>query len=184
MKKFKPKTQFDLLVSGGRGMSSNYSYENYVEYCKENNELAGGKESQDYYDWVYVQAEFDYDCFFDNLHYAKIEKEDKGFFMITFELGLWNGTRSGYIEKVFTSATEAIKYALQSSRDYLDYRIEFDHGFINVYGYHHDGTNIMTIKRLSKHGEQRLLDRCFPDYEKYVQRRDTFKKLDWQFAWT
>jgi hypothetical protein len=104
--------------------------------------------------------------------------------MITFDLGLWNGHRKGYIEQVFTSLTEAIKFALRSSNDYLDYKIQFKDGEVIVYGYHHDGTNIMTISQLSKHGQRNLLDKDEPNYEKYVQMKDTFKKLDWQFAWT
>ena len=175
------KKNFTLIESSLTGMDDTYKYENYVDWCKENEQEPKGKDSDDYWQWVSEQAEIDYDNFFDNLHYAKAEK---GFYMITFYLGLWNGHRKGYVENIFTSLTEAIKAALSSSRDYLDYKVAFENGNVVVYGYHHDGTNIMTIKRLSRHGEQRLLDRCFPDYEKYVERRDTFKKLDWQFAWT
>jgi len=175
------KKDFTLIQSGGRGYDEDYSYENYLEWCKENEMEPSEEDSEDYWSWVYEEAELDYDTFFDNLHFSKAEH---GFYMITFDLGLWNGHRRGYIEQVFTSLTEAIKFALQSSNDYLDYKVQFKDGEVIVYGYHHDGTNIMTISQLSKHGQRNLLDKDEPNYEKYVQMKDTFKKLDWQFAWT
>lgn len=175
------KKNFTLIESSLTGMDDTYKYENYVDWCKENEQEPKGKDSEDYWQWVSDQAEIDYDNFFDNLHYAKAEK---GFYMITFDLGLWNGHRKGYVENVYTSMTEAIKAALNSSRDYWDYKVAFENGNVVVYGYHHDGTNIMTISQLSKHGERNLLDKDEPNYDKYVQLKDTFKKLDWQFAWT
>lgn len=174
------KKKYTLIESQLTGVYDSYSYENYVDYCNETGQEPDDKDSSGYWDWVRDMAEFDYDCFFDNLHYAKAEH---GFYMITFNLGLWNGHRIGFVEKVYNSLSEAIKSALSCS-DYWDYKVEFDNGNVVVYGYHHDGTNIMTIKRLSKHGERNLLDKYEPNYEKYVQLKDTFKKLDWQFAWT
>jgi len=175
------KKNFTLIESSLTGTSDSYKYENYVEWCNDNEMEPKPEGSDDYWDWVYDQINFDYDCFFENLHYAKAEK---GFYMITYNLGLWNGNRIGYIEKVFTSLTEAIKYALNSSMDYQDYKVSFENGKVLVYGYHHDGTNIMTISQLSKHGQRNLLDKDEPNYDKYVQLKDTFKKLKWDFAWT
>jgi len=175
------KKNFTLIESSLTGMSDTYKYENYVDWCKENEQEPKGKDSDDYWQWVSEQADFDYECFFENLHYAKAEN---GFYMITFDLGLWNGNRRGYVENVYASMTEAIKAALNSSRDYWDYKVAFENGNVVVYGYHHDGTNIMTIRQLSKHGQRNLLDKDEPNYDKYVQLKDTFKKLKWDFAWT
>jgi len=175
------KKEFTLIESSLTGTDNSYKYENYVEWCKDNEMEPQGKDSADYWDWVNESSQIDYDNFFDNLKYAKAEE---GNYMITFNLGLWNGHKIGYVEKIYDSLSEAIKDALNSSRDYWDYKITFENGNVVVYGYHHDGTNIMTIKRLSKHGERNLLFKEEPNFEKYVEKKDTFKKLDWQFAWT
>lgn len=175
------KKNFTLIESSLTGTDNSYKYEYYVEWCKENEMEPQGENSDDYWNWVSESSQIDYDDFFDNLKFAKAEE---GHYMITFNLGLWNGHKIGYVEKIYDSLSEAIKDALNSSRDYWDYKVTFENGDVVVYGYHHDGTNIMTIKRLSKHGERNLCDRYFPDFEKYVEKKDTFKKLDWQFAWT
>lgn len=176
------KKEFTLIESSLTGMSNSYTYENYVEYCKETEQEAGEKDSQDYWDWVCWMTELDYDDFFDNLKFSKEEKGG-GHYIITADLGRWNGRRSGYKKEIFDSISKAIKCALNCS-DYLDYKVAFENGVVVVYGYHHDGTDIMYIRKLSKHGERNLCDRNFPDFEKYIDQKDTFKKLDWQFAWT
>jgi len=176
------KKEFTLIESSLTGRDNYYKYEYYVEWCKNNEIEPQGEDSEDYWNWVYEASQIDYDNFFDGLKYAKAEKE--GHYMIMFNLGLWNGNKIGYVEKIYDSLSEAIKAALNSSRDYLDYKVAFENGDVVVYGYHHDGTNIMTIKRLSKHGERNLLFKEEPNFEKYVEKKDTFKKLDWQFAWT
>lgn len=176
------KKDFTIIESSLTGRDNSYKYEYYVEWCKDNEMEPQPENSDDYWNWVNESTQIDYDDFFDNLKYSQAEKE--GHYMITFNLGLWNGHKIGYVEKIYDSLSEAIKDALNSSKYYLDYKVTFENGDVVVYGYHHDGTNIMTIKRLSKHGERNLCDRCFPDFEKYVEKKDTFKKLDWQFAWT
>lgn len=175
------KKNFTIIESSLTGTDNSYKYENYVEWCKDNEIEPQGENSDDYWNWVCESSQFDYDVFFDNLKYTKAEE---GHYMITFNLGLWNGNKIGYVEKIYDSLSEAINAALNSSRDYLDYKVAFENGDVVVYGYHHDGTNIMTIKRLSKHGERNLLFKEEPNFEKYVEKKDTFKKLDWQFAWT
>lgn len=175
------KKKFTLIESSLTGMDNAYSYENYVEYCHETEQEPDSKDSSGYWDWVHDMSELDYDDFFENLKYSKEEKEN-GHYMITADLGRWNGRRIGYKDKIFNSISEAIKDALSCS-DYWDYKIEFDNGVVVVYGYHHDGTDIMYVRKLSKHGERNLCDKYFPDFEKYIDKKDTFKKLDWQFAW-
>ena len=175
------KKEYTLFQSAGRCYDEDgYNYEAYVEYCQDNGREPEDEGSQDYWDWVSDMAELDYDDFFGNLKYAN---GDKGMYMITFNLGLWNGHRIGYVEEIYKSMTEAIKAALNSSRDYLDYKVTYEDGEVVVYGYHHDGTNVMHIKQLSKHGERNLAYTRFPDFEKYVNNKDTFKRIKENFEW-
>ena len=174
------KEEIILLQSGGQGYSDTYSYKNYVENCKENEIEPGEENSNDYWDWVYRMAEFDRDDFFANLDCSK---NNLGSFMITFTLGLWNGTKVGYEEKIYHRLDDAIHAALNSSRDYLDYKISWEDGDVLVYGYHHDGTNVMRIKKLSAHGIKNLDCKYEPNYEKYVPKKDTFKRIKKHFLW-
>lgn len=130
-----------------------YSYENYLSYCQENGIEPKDKNSYDYYEWINGEEQWDYINFFGNLVYGKAYKE---FYTIEYNLGLWNGRKEGYISKVFQNLSDAIEYALQSSRDYNDYKVTFEDGMIFVYGYHHDGTNIFKIRQVSKIGKKRL----------------------------
>lgn len=175
------KKEFTLIESSLTGSYNTYKYEHYVDWCHENEVEPQGESSEDYWNWVAEEAEIDYDCFFDNLKYSQAEH---GYYIITFNLGLWDGNKKGYVSHIFNSLSEAIHSALSSSRDYLDYKVAFENGEVVVYGYHHDGTNVMTISQLSKHGQRNLLDKDEPNFEKYINQKDTFKKLDWQFAWT
>ena len=175
------KKQFVLIESSLTGMDNTYSYENYVEYCNETEQEPSERDSEDYNNWVHDMVDLDFDDFFANLKYSTEEKNG-GHYMITADLGRWYGRRSGYKDKIYNSISEAIKDALSCS-DYWDYKVEFDNGVVVVYGYHHDGTDIMYVRKLSKHGERNLCDRYFPDFEKYIDREDTFKKLDCQFPW-
>lgn len=174
------KNNKEIMLIASSLKNDAYDYEWYVEYCKDNDIEPQPPTSDDYWAWVSQMTEWDYDDFFDNLKYSSIEHCK---YMITFNLGLWNGNRVGYVEEIFDSLSEAIKEALSSSRDYLDYKVSYENGAIVVYGYHHDGTNIMTIQMLSKHGMRNLCDRRFPDFDKYVQMKDTFKRIKYEKIW-
>lgn len=174
------KKEITLLESSGIGCFKTYSYENYVAYCREMEDTPNAEDSNDYWEWVNNMAGNDYEDFFDNLESSK---NNSGSFMITFNLGRWNGRTQGYEAKIYHNLSEAIHKALNSSRDYLDYKISWEDGNVVVYGYHHDGTNIMTIKKLSAHGLKNLDCKDEPNFEKYVQLKDTFKRIKQNFLW-
>ena len=166
------KTKRNLI--GTNYCTDFYTYESYVEYCKANETEPEGEDSQDYWDYVSMMEQQDYEDFFGNLKYAKA---DKGNYIVTFDLGLWNGHRKGYVEEVFGNLTDAIKECMNSSRDYNDYKVEYEDGMLRFHGLHHDGTNVMEIRLLSKKGERALLDPQEPDWEKAINNKVNFKIL-------
>jgi len=168
-----------LLESAGIAYDT-YTYEEYLEFCEVNDMEPKDENSEDYWNWVYDECQIDYECFFDNMSYSKAEH---GKYVITYSLGLWCGNRMGYREKIYNSLSEAIKDALNSSRDYEDYSVEYDNGNIIVCGYHHDGRNYMTIRLLSKHGERNLAEKEEPNFERHIYNKDNFKKIIYNNLW-
>ena len=88
-KKEREVTWLDTYGDGG------YTYEDFVEYCKEENwdmqedELEIPAEySASYREWVQQQIEDDVECFFENLKYTK---EVNGRCVVSGSLGLWDG---------------------------------------------------------------------------------------------
>jgi hypothetical protein len=160
-----------------------YNYTMYVEWCEANEIEPAEKDSQEYYDWVSDEECIDYDDFFTNLSYSKADKEIRHY-VITFDLGLWDGHHKGYVEKTFETLSEAIKEALNSSRDYQDYKVTYENGRVYVHGLHHDGTNILEIRLLSKKGESALVYRkSEPDWERAIENERNFKRLKLEDLW-
>jgi len=65
--------------------------------------------------------------------------------LVTGHLGLWNGNPAVYPTLCF-SLKEAITKCV-SGMD--DYRVDICNGVITCYGYHHDGTNVFTLRGAS-----------------------------------
>ena len=162
------------IIIGTNYCTDFYNYASYVEHCQANEIEPEGENSKDYWDYVSMMEQLDYEDFFRNLKYAKA---DKGNYVVTFDLGLWDGHMKGYIEEVFDNLTDAIKECMNSSRDYNDHKIEYEDGMLNFHDLHHDGTNIMNIRLLSKKGERALLDPQEPDWEKAISNKVNFKTL-------
>ena len=103
--------------------------------------------------------EFNVEYFWDEV--SSFDRDNKlAGFIITGQLGLWNGKPS--ITPVFHST---LKGALRACANKMDqFRVDIQKGVIYAYGYHHDGINSFTIKgigtsRMSELQKDRL-DQC------------------------
>lgn len=134
-------TYLDTYGEGG------YSYEDFVEYCKDQNwdmqedELEIPAEySASYWEWVRAQIEDDVECFFENLKYTKgIVNEPC---VITGTLGLWWG-RPKVLPTKCDNLIEAVKMCWG---DCDDVRVTGLDGVVYVDAMHHDGTNCFEIR--------------------------------------
>ena len=149
--------------------------EDFKDWCEAN---SLDEDEMDLYEWVD-------ECLSNELgdERMNLNKEVDGVIVCFADLGLWDGHHIGYIEKVYDTLSDAIKEALNSSRNYQDYKVVYENGRIYVHGLHHDGTNIMEIRLLSRKGEKVLIDRDEPDWDKAVNNEKNFKILQWYDLW-
>lgn len=150
MKKDKEITWLDTYCEGG------YSYEDFVEYCKEQNwdmredELKIPEEgSAQYWEWINEQIAEDVACFFDNL---KSSDCDKVPVVISGHLGLWWG-RPVIDNEACVSLSEAIRKCWGSC-DAVE--VTSHGGVVVVRAMHHDGTNCFEIRPLTERGEAKM----------------------------
>lgn len=126
--------------------SVDYSYEDYVSYCKDNCEKPQTEDSDAYYDWVGIMRNDDYYDFIEGIKY--IEGYDEPC-IISGKLGLWDGEHE--IQPVpMTSLLSAIHKC--NGQDIEAIEVKFNKGAIEVEARHHDGTNHFTISRLTEVG--------------------------------
>ena len=143
-------------------------YADYVNFCEANEITPEPENSDDYWNWVSEERQHNVEDFLLNLQYAKINEEPV---MITGSLGLCDGRREIYPMLVKGSEYEkrnngewkyknpAIKNAIEKCMNGMDdVKVEYANGDIVVHGYHHDGTNIFTIHKLSKKGMKIVLN--------------------------
>ena len=122
-------------------------YDEYVEYCECNDEFPESPNSADYWDYVAREREFTVENFWSIVNDTILNKEK---FIVTGALGLWHGTPT-IVPTVFDSFKEAVRKIL--SRDIEDFKMTLKaDGSLDFEAYHHDGTNVLYIHRLSKKG--------------------------------
>lgn len=174
-------TLIDTYCEGG------YTYEDYKEWCEEMGEEPAEEDSIEYWNWIGDTLERDVDDFFANLSWATETPV-----LIMGSCGTWMGKReivpvffqSADYEKVYNGewryTNPALKRAIKKCINNVDaFKVEFDNGVINVYGYHHDGTNCFEIRPLSKKGEEYATRHDFEDGEPVygVEVKDYMLKL-------
>lgn len=138
-------------------------YKDYVENCEANERTPEPEDSSDYWEWVGDTKNIYVEDFFENLKYMR----DDTPVIITGTLGLWNGTREIYPVLMESSDYEqgangkwmfkqkALSKAIKKCINGMDdFKVEYAEGEIVVHGYHHDGTNVFTIHKLSKKGQR------------------------------
>jgi hypothetical protein len=151
------KKQITLIDTYNSGLE----YSDYVEYCELNEITPEPEGSNDYYEWEAEENQRYVEDFFENLRYVKFDTP----VIITGSLGLWNGRKEIYPMVVkskdyeqrksgkwaykYPSLYNAVKKCINGMDDF---KVELSEGEIVVHGYHHDGTNIFTISKLSKKG--------------------------------
>lgn len=126
------------------------SYEEYVEYCEENESVPQGKNSHDYWDFVYRERECECDDLLGNLKYSKVNNDYH--WVISGTLGLWNGRR-----EVYQTLVDNLESAIRQCAGECDYIVVKKRGsVIYISAMHHDGTNSFEIRALTDVGRDRL----------------------------
>ena len=139
------KKQITLIDTYNSGLE----YSDYVEYCELNEITPEPEGSDDYYEWEAEENQRFVEDFFENLRYVKFDTP----VIITGSLGLWNGRKEIYPLVVESTEKPSLYNAVQKCINGMDdFKVELSEGEIVVHGYHHDGTNIFTISKLSKKG--------------------------------
>ena len=152
------RKNFTLIDTTDMGLE----YKDYVEFCEINEITPEPENSNDYWDWIGEETNRYIEDFFENLRYVKYDKP----VIITGTLGLWNGrkeiypmammsedyyqTKDGKWRYKHPSIERAVRKCINGMDDF---KVELSEGEIVVHGYHHDGTNILTIHSVSKKGE-------------------------------
>lgn len=134
-------TYLDTFGNGG------YTYEDFVDYCKEQNwdmqedELEIPAEySASYWEWVRAQIDDDIECFFENLKYEKGVVQEPC--IVTGTLGLWWGRPDIEPTEIRDLATAVRK--CWGDCEYV--KVTGKDGVVHVEAAHHDGTNYFEIR--------------------------------------
>ena len=136
----------------------NLDYSDYVDYCVANEITPSTENSDDYWKWYSNERYFLVEDILTNLNNTKIEDP----VIITGTLGFWNGTKEIYPMLVESEDYDCTNHRFSQTSLYRaiskcingmdDFKIELANGDFIVTGYHHDGTNKLTISKLSKKG--------------------------------
>lgn len=128
-------------------------YEDYVEWCEDNDIEPTGEDSHDYWDFVNDMLRLEWDDFKANMKYSKYNEIPC---VITGHLGLWNGNPD--IETVeCDTLLDAVEKCSKGVDDIIVKMNE--EGVVIVEGLHHDGRNYFEIRMLED-GEAKP----YPDY--------------------
>ena len=140
-----------------------------IDYCNANEIAVPQEDSNEYWDichyiynweWEDLERQFEHNKNFDNDN-----------FMVTGELGLWTGKHT-IIPKLFDSLWDALSSTINGMDDV---KITFNNGKIKVFAYHHDGTNVLEINRLSAKGIKEV------NRKKYVWNGDDYDVKSYWF---
>lgn len=140
------------------------SYDEYVEYCKENDIEQQGQDSEEYYDFVSEQRNLE----FEYLYYNSESNSD--YWIITGSVGLWCGRR-GIMPTMVYGLWESISKCLGRCDDL---KVVKRGNVIEVVAYHHDGRNHFEIRALTELGQERYERH---DGEISINNRENIKKL-------
>lgn len=118
---------------------SDYDYNFYLDFCRDNDITPAEEGSDKYFEWVSRQIEDEWDDIEYSLsHFPAYDN----IVVVEGTLGLWYGTRE--IEPTeFDCVIKAINECMRGAEDV---EIRYCKGFITVTAIHHDGRNQFTIR--------------------------------------
>lgn len=127
-------------------------YDYYKDECEMNRITPGAMDSDEFMQYCIEYDWRDVEDFYYNLRGTDT---DSGKWIVSGRLGLWNGRPAVY--DIFDSLTEAVEAC---SKGVDDISAEYDSkaSEIDFTGYHHDGRNYFTIRKLSALGADAVDD--------------------------
>ena len=154
-----------------------YTYEDYLEFCKDAEIEPAEEDSYEFHQWTYDQSNLYFECDSENIKACKAYQYAK--FVITGNLDLWNGRPSVVPEKV-TGLWNAIKNCFGTCDD-LIVTLNTKTGVIDVQAMHHDGTNCFEIRMLRDYCND-AYNRAYDEYwygedEEFQLKRGWFQKI-------
>lgn len=144
MKKHERVTWLDTYCEGG------YSYEDYKQWCEDNEVGADVEGGEDYWRWINEQLTWDVECFFDNLKYTKGIIQQPC--VISGTLGLWWGKAQIDIE-MEDNLGDAVRRCAGTGDAFEVYS---ERGVVYVVAMHHDGRNCFEIRPLTERGAEKM----------------------------
>lgn len=125
------------------------SYEEYIEFCEDQEREPQPENSEDYWDYVSKTSKWDFGDMRMNLEHSKIDYP----ILLTGMLGLWDGRHEIYPLLFDSSSKTTIHDAIMKCATCDGHvKVSFDNGKICVSVGHHDGTNYFEIRKLSSRG--------------------------------
>lgn len=116
------------------------NYSDYLDFCEINGIEPQGEDSEGYFNYLEEEGRALTEDFFNDIEGSDICNRPC---IVSGCLGLWFGKRE--IEPVrFDSLIAALNKCF--GRDALGAKVELEGGEVTATQYHHDGTNIFTIK--------------------------------------
>lgn len=144
MKKNERVTWLDTYCEGG------HSYDEYKEWCEDNELGADIEGSEDYWRWINEEIWNDVECFFENLKYSKGVVQQPC--VISGVLGLWWG-KARINNEMESDLGDAVRRCMgcgDASEVYSE------NGVVYVISMHHDGENRFEIRPLTERGAERM----------------------------
>lgn len=141
-----------------------FTYEDYKEWCEDNDIEPGDENSDDFWEWCREEADNNWECDLENIRHCK---EYDVPCIITGSLGLWWGRptiQPERMESVYDAILRCVREADMAT-------VQWNDGVVTVDAYHHDGCNCFTIKALSKKGIAHQSAEYTGIYEKWDTKR-------------
>ena len=121
-----------------------------------------GWSDEDWWDDIYDLIRSYQDDMWDELE-AYMDKQDTESYVLTGTLGLWHGSPQGFKQ---VNSVDELKSAVWG-RSIEDIKILQQGPKVIFYMYHHDGTNIMELRRITARGQKILDNNPYDDILSY-----------------
>lgn len=152
------------------------NYEDYLTLCDDFDREPQGEDSEDYYNYMQHEMEANWE---DDLY--ELSHMEKMPVVVMGTLGLWWG-KPEIQPLMFNSLHDAIIDVSSESAATMD--AEWEGGVVTVKVAHHDGTNVFTIRALSKKGQDkfRIAKERWEDVLLQDLKEWDFKRIPYPYA--